>query len=225
MSRTFEIEREPYEYGEFVYTKDEFTFEPGVTVLAGCNGIGKTTLLKTIEKELERKEIPHISYNNYKDGGDTSLSKALFYGAMDLAGALFCTSEGEQIVTNMADQAGRIGGFVKDNASAGEIWILFDAIDSGLSVDNIVEIKELLFKKILEYNADREVYIIVSANEYEMCRQERCFDTRNGEYLEFKTYDSYRRFILKSRKQKDNRRKKRGSMNGGTNGKSRNQKR
>lgn len=209
MSRAFKIEREPYEYDEFIYTKEEFTFEPGVTVLVGCNGIGKTTLLKQIERHLEKQEIPYLAYDNLKDGGDTSLTRALFHGAVDLAGSLFCSSEGEAIVTNIANRAGQIGAFFrKEVPNAREVWLIFDAIDSGLSVDNIVEIKEQLFSVIFETNPGKDIYIIVSANEYEMCRGERCFDTRNGEYIEFKTYDQYRRFILKSRKQKDNRRTK-----------------
>ena len=209
MSRTFKIEREPYEYDDFVYTKEEFTFEPGVTVLVGCNGIGKTTLLKQIENQLEKQEIPFLSYDNLKDGGSTSLSKAIFYGAADLAGSLFCSSEGEAIVTNIANRAGQIGAFFRGEArDAKEVWIIFDAIDSGLSVDNIVELKEQLFSVIFETNQGKDIYIVVSANEYEMCRGEKCFDTRNGEYVEFKTYDQYRRFVLNSRKQKDNRRKK-----------------
>lgn len=209
MSRTFKIEREPYEYDDFVYTKDEFTFDPGVTVLVGCNGIGKTTLLKQIEHHLEKQEIPFLSYDNLKDGGSSSLTRAIFHGAVELAGSLFCASEGEQIVTNIANRAGQIGSFFRNEVpDAKEVWLIFDAIDSGLSVDNIVELKDQLFSVIFETNQGKDIYIVVSANEYEMCRGEKCFDTRNGEYIEFKTYDQYRRFVLNSRKQKDNRRKK-----------------
>jgi hypothetical protein len=79
-----------------------------------------------------------------------------------------------------------------------ERWILLDAIDSGLSVDNIVKLKEELFKTILEYNEGNEIYIIVSANEYEMARQEQCFDVYNGKYITFNDYEEYRQFILET---------------------------
>ena len=86
-----------------------------------------------------------------------------------------------------------------------ERWILLDAVDSGLSVDNIVDIKEDLFKTILEYNFGNEIYIIVSANEYEMARGEKCFDVYNGKYVEFKDYEEYRDFIVESKEWKHQR--------------------
>ena len=87
-----------------------------------------------------------------------------------------------------------------------ERWILLDAIDSGLSVDNIVDIKEYLFKTILEDAGDQVVVrIIISANEYEICRNEQCMDVHTGKYRTFKGYESYRKFILKSREIKDKR--------------------
>ena len=86
-----------------------------------------------------------------------------------------------------------------------ERWILLDAIDSGLSVDNIVDIKEYLFKTILEDAGDTTVRILVSANEYEICRNEQCMDVHTGKYRTFKGYESYRKFILKSREIKNKR--------------------
>lgn len=83
--------------------------------------------------------------------------------------------------------------------------MLFDAIDSGLSIDNIVDIKECLFNIILEDTTGTDVYIIVSANTFEMCFNEQCLDVRTGKHREFKTYTSYKNFILKSREQKDRR--------------------
>ena len=85
------------------------------------------------------------------------------------------------------------------------MWIFFDAIDSGLSVDNVVDVKECLFKTIFDDNPNTDVYIIVSANEYELARDESCFDVYNGKYIKFKDYEDYRNFILKTRKIKDKR--------------------
>lgn len=83
---------------------------------------------------------------------------------------------------------------------------LFDAIDSGLSVDSVVEIKEILH--FIKEDAEKlgvEVYIVVSANEYELARNERCFDVNNGKYVAFEDYEAYRTFILKSRERKEKR--------------------
>ena len=74
-----------------------------------------------------------------------------------------------------------------------------------MSVDNIVDIKEQLFKTILKYNYGNEIYIIISANEYEMARDEQCFDVYNGKYVKFTDYEEYRDFILQSREWKNQR--------------------
>ena len=57
-------------------------------------------------------------------------------------------------------------------------------------------------------NKGKDIYIIVSANVYEMCRGEKCFDTYLGKYVDIKSYDEYREFILKSRERKEKREEK-----------------
>ena len=50
-----------------------------------------------------------------------------------------------------------------------------------------------------------QLYIIVSANSYELASNENCFDIINGEYVAFNSYEDYKQFILDSRKLKDER--------------------
>jgi predicted ATPase len=204
MSRTFNIPKKPYD-NAILYKKKEITIEPGVTVFAGCNGAGKTTLLLEIKEQLRRAKIPCFSFDNRTEGGSSSVSKAGFYGHMDLLAALVVSSEGEQIMTNLGEQVAAIGGFMRKHGGAEEVWILLDAVDSGFSIDNIVELKELFFKTILEDSHGRDIYIVCTANSYEMCNGESCFDVYKGEYINFKDYEEYRAFILASRKQKDKR--------------------
>lgn len=206
MSRTFTISTKPY--GDCtLYNKKNFTINPGLTILVGCNGAGKTTMLNHIKYELEENEIPVFQYDNVHDGGSNSMSKAGFYGHIDLLANLFCSSEGEKISRNIGQTAGQIGGFVSKNSNKSEIWILFDAIDSGFSIDNIVETKRDLFETIIEDCGNRniDVYIVVSANSYEMACGEQCFDVWSGEYISFENYDEYKQYILKTRKRKDKR--------------------
>ena len=65
-----------------------------------------------------------------------------------------------------------------------------------------------MFNVILEYNFGNEIYIVVSANEYEMASGEQCFDVYNGKYVKFKDYEDYRNLVMETREIKDARYKK-----------------
>ena len=208
ISRSFKISRDPYANGSNMYKKKTITIEPGVTVLVGCNGCGKTTLLNYIRMELDSKKIPNVYFNNLHDGGANARSSAAFHGDFEFVGVSFNSSEGENIVMNMGKTAAKIGRMVQlycNDKDTNEMWVLLDAIDSGLSIDNIVDVKKYLFDVVLKdaRTQGKEVYIIVSANEYEMANGESCFDVQNSKYRVFKTYDAYRKYILKSKELKD----------------------
>ena len=81
-----------------------------------------------------------------------------------------------------------------------------DAIDSGFSIDNVIETKDF-FKMVIKDFADHgyELFIVVSANEYELANNEDCFDVMNGKYVKFADYDDFKKFILRSREKKDKR--------------------
>lgn len=226
------MERDYYGEGVSLYKNKTVTINPGVTVLVGCNGIGKTTFLHQLKGKLKKSDIPCIEYDNLHDGGSNSVSDAAFYEDFAFVATATSSSEGENIVMNITKLASDLGDFVKtgmvkeknpfvkifkavneaenkDKVFHSERWILLDAVDSGLSVDNIVDIKELLFKTILKYNYENEIYIVVSANEYEMARGEQCFDVYNGKYVTFNGYEDYRNMILESKKWKEERVKER----------------
>lgn len=230
MGRKFTLERDYYDEGFDLYKKRTITIKPGITVLVGCNGTGKTTLMHQIKYQLKKNNIPCISFDNLHDGGSKAISEAVFFEDFGHVATAVCSSEGENIVMNLANLASRIGGFVrtgKDNGKnakldrafarifsdekeeekeiSNEKWILLDAVDSGLSIDNVLDVKEYLFKTIIEDYKEGEVYIIVSANAYEMAREEQCFDVYNGKYITFSDYEEYRDFVLNSRKRKDER--------------------
>ena len=107
----------------------------------------------------------------------------------------------------MTNCANKIGKFVRNNKNTKKIFILLDAIDSGLSIDYVIELKKDLFKTILSDTLSKgiETYIVVSANEYEMARNEKCFLIPDMKYKTFKNYDEYRDFIIESRNKKNKR--------------------
>ena len=231
MNRKFTLERDYYDEGFNLYKKKTITIKPGVTVLVGCNGIGKSTLLRQIKDNLKKENIPYILFDNLKSGGHNARERAGFYGDFGFLATSICSSEGENIIMNMSNLAAKLGIFIKEGSDSEEKkfsklarsiaqldgedieeleipkerWILLDAVNSGLSVDNIVDIKEQLFKTILEYNYGNEIYIVISANEYEMARGERCFNVYNGKYVTFKDYEEYRNLILQSKEWKNQR--------------------
>ena len=201
MGRKFKIDKNPYDERE-LYKKQFITLNPGVTVLTGCNGSGKTTLLRLLEDKLHVLKIPFLHYNNLLHGGNNAMQAALDRNMISLLAGMAFSSEGERISINIAQTAKRIGKMIADHPDSKEFWILFDAVDSGLSIDNICELKNL-FEFIIERNQSSDIYIVISANEYEMCRGENCFDVTNCKYIKFGDYEEYRTFILDSRKAKD----------------------
>lgn len=203
MSRKFKLSNDWYgEDGINIFGKTYITINPGLTVLVGCNGAGKTTLLRQIFQSLENKDIPVMLHNNMSDGERELKSRAAFYGDFEMVARIMASSEGENIVNVMETIAHKMGEMARHNPEAKELWYLFDAIDSGLSVDNVVDIKEVLIRLVIDQEKDKDVYFVISANEYELARNERCFDVMNCKYITFKDYEDYREFILKSKEHK-----------------------
>lgn len=232
---TIKTWRDPYDACFSPTKPKEISINPGLTVLVGCNGAGKTTLLYNIEeviKENNKKsnvKTPIHFYNNLSSGGLNAISGAMFRNDYSLVASLSCDSEGEAIKENFGYLISGFKSFLEkgyfntssrlcanlfkydDEDEEEEIFenkrvILFDALDSGLSVDSVAEIREIFDLMMEDANKKGlELYIIVSANEYEMARNTNCFDVNAGKYIEIKDYEGYRNFILKSRKEKESR--------------------
>lgn len=237
--RTFKFDRDPY--GFVMYRKSRLTLEPGVTILIGCNGAGKTTMLHCLEGELKRKDIPTLLFSNLRDGGKQSISVLLESRRNNLAASMATASEGEGILISLGRLLETVRGFLStgkdamhqsdfldfiaawNNDSDGDFeqkkkaiadrrkeckerWILIDGCDSGYSIDNIVDLKELF--PLIMADAEKEgkdLYIVISANSYELASGERCYDVSTGTFCKPKTYKSYRKRILASRERKNGR--------------------
>lgn len=193
-------------YGDFkIFNKKCISINEGLTILVGCNGAGKTTMLMQIESQLRDKNIPVLKYNNLHDGERKLKEKSLHSGDFVTLAKTVISSEGENIINCISFVANDIGKMVRDNQNSDEYWILLDAVDSGLSIDNIIELKRDLIKYIISIEKHKTFYFVVSANSYEMARDENCFDVMNGKYVKFKDYDDYRNFITESRIKKNKR--------------------
>ena len=209
MCRKFKIERDYWDEGQVLYRKANIEINPGITVLVGCNGSGKTTLITQLQNILRKENIIYTSFNNPFDGGENARSWAGYCGNISFLATSTMSSEGENIVMNIGNYAVKIRKAVekvKDMENK-ELWIFFDAVDSGLSIDGIREIKNDFLKLVQDDCKAKgiEVYIIISTNAYEFANGEQCFDIYNGKYRMFKSYDDYSKFICNSREIKNRR--------------------
>lgn len=223
MSRTFIIETKPYDDVR-IFNRKNIEIQPGITVLVGCNGAGKSTLINAIQEQLKKNNIEYLNYDNLHDGGNHSVSNAMFYNNTELAASMMCSSEGETITLNIINLVENIVYYLKhgktkrtaldnlienmvnekrEETVSQERWIFFDAIDSGLSIDNILDFKEFVLDPIIKNNSD--LYVIISANSFEMASGEQCLDVYNGQYCTFDNYEEYKKFICKTRERKEKR--------------------
>lgn len=224
MSLIINTWRDPYDSGFSLTRPKQIEINEGITVLVGCNGAGKTTLLMNIGDELKKQNIAYHKYDNLSRDNKVSLFDK---DAMHLYILKSQSSEGEGIKIELNNQSTLYKEFLKTGeyndrsnrlrkmlreSEEDEIInekirvLLYDATDSGLSIDNIIELKST-FKSMIKYSKSIgiELYIIISANEYELCRNSNCFDVNKGKYITFDNYDSYRNFIIKSRELKEKR--------------------
>ena len=222
--------RDPYDAGFSPTRPKEIEIEEGLTVLVGCNGAGKSTLLLNIKEEMKKNKIPCYYYNNLREGND-SIGKAIFNGNIGMGALLMSSSEGECIKLNLSNFSNLLDNFIENGyldtkqyrferafkrlskdveeeivEESNKRVLLFDAVDSGLSVDSIIELSHM-FEELLQVALDvnKELYIVIAANEYELARNRKCFDVNKGIYIEFKDYEDYRKYIIKSRQSKEKR--------------------
>lgn len=211
-TRSFKLYRDYWECG-ILYNKSMHTISSGLTILVGCNGSGKSTFIAQIKQQLKKNNEPVFTFNNVDDGGRSlygGLIDGHHPGGTEALSSLICSSEGEKIYQNILIKAKKgLGRAVEKakNSESKELFLLWDAVDSGSSIDSIIDIKNF-FKLIIEDQKianNVDVFAIVSANSYEMANGENCYDVKHNKYVTFKDYEDYKKFILKSRKAKESR--------------------
>lgn len=196
------LDRCPYD--DILFKNLNREVKEGLTVLTGCNGSGKSTFLRYVESKYEKNDAYKIFHWNGLTDKSIIRQKSLSNDIRFLA-TLATSSEGEEINMNLSVIAGEIGRFVKDNNR--NIILLLDGADSGLSIDNIIEVKNFLKELLIPdvQKQGKEIYVIVSANSYEMAKGEVCTDVRTGKEMTFTDYTDYRRYILDTKKNKEKR--------------------
>ena len=123
------------------------------------------------------------------------------------------SSEGENIINNVGFRTQAIKRYINeykvrdfrqmyDNPiEINKRFILLDAVDSGVSIDSIIQIKDFLnflIEDCNDNNPEIELYIIISTNNYEMTNGMRCLDARTCSEISFESYDDYKDYIMTS---------------------------
>ena len=184
-----------------IYTKNKLILNSGITNLVGCNGCGKSTLLDQIEKQCVKNNIPVYHYNDRRQGGHSMIEHSLSMNNVGLMANLFLSSEGERIRLAMNATASSVRSIIEEakNMPVKRCVILFDAIDSGLSIDGIRDLKEGI-SAIPTLAKDVEIYIIIASNSYEMTLGVNNMDTHRLAYKKnFSSYNSFCKFIMQNR--------------------------
>lgn len=204
----FKISKDYYCSNVKMYEKSSVEIKLGLTILVGCNGAGKTTLIQQLKEKCKEFDIPNLSYDQRGlQSSDMLMDKMLNFDN-DISGLvnMYASSEGQRIRESIYYFGRDYQKFLKTvKKHQKHLFFFFDALDSGLSVDNIIEFKHDCVEPIIETcnRANKEVYILVPCNEYEMARGENCLILPDLTYREIKNYDDYRKIILRSRRYND----------------------
>ena len=208
------------------YTKREsipikYNINPGITMLIGPNGSGKTTVLSQLRSlfstqndlvkkwnKLEINDSIRDLYSSYLYDNvyEETFTKST-WGAtehIDRVAKTFENSEGQNMYDYLYYKINEIGQAVtkaiKNNRKG--IFLLFDGLDSGLSLDVINIIRKSVLEFIIETEKKRsnlEVYIICSANSYEFCNNYDCIDVTNQKHITFTNYTDYEKYFVKGK--------------------------
>lgn len=199
------VVKDYYDEGEQLFLYESLELDKGITILVGCNGSGKTTLIHQLQQFATKNNIFWFSYDDVVHGRNAAM-QIMLEEDIDQLGQLYMSSEGERVNKNFSNRMYKFGKFVKDSGDAKDYIFTIDGYDSGTSIDMIDDLIAF-FNMLLEdfKERDKNLYIVMSTNQYEPCIENRCLDVTTGGIIEFRNYNEYREFILKSSKFRDNR--------------------
>ena len=194
----------------------DFDLLPGITVFVGCNGYGKSSTIEEIVSYMRDNKMPHLYYDaTVHDMDSVTDAQTLAY--------CFQSSEGERVSAIFSEFIGAIRKMKsKCMETKSPLILLIDGIDSGLSIDMVIEVRKLLCT-ITDDCLESGVipYICIATNSYELCEAPeyfrinkyvgdrdmqrtltakyfRCYDPYDFTPLEFDKYEKYRNYIMET---------------------------
>lgn len=214
----FRIPSYYYDEDRKLFENEKLVLEDNsITCLIGCNGTGKTTIVKEIEATIRRRNAYEIrgkymdfrgcfKDEEYNDEIYLSFNKHSKFvnseqDALINTGLLSCSSTGEGVLHRYGMTLPTLGDEIRNPKNKGKkLYLFFDDCDAGTSIDMIQDIKDV-FNLIINDCKQNEItyYIILTANSYEMCKDADCISVHNFEHKKFNSYEEYKQFVLESR--------------------------
>lgn len=209
-----------YAWSNPKFTKREsipikYTFESGVTMLIGSNGTGKSTLLRQLSSifgkgnwiVIEDNENIRNNYNCYYYDNEYEQNHRKQTWLEDTDSRVsrrivetFENSEGQNMWDYLYYQLYNIGKAVRNAKEQNKkgIFLLFDGLDSGLSLDKIYKLKQELLDFIIKTDEtnDFKIFIICSANSFELSKGYDCVDVKTQEHIKFNNYEEYEKYFM-----------------------------
>lgn len=200
------IKKDYYDEGIKMFATDEISFNPGVTILVGCNGYGKSTLIQMVNNFCTKNDIQLLQYDSEKlNSVHRNMELFLHTNQFEKLALLTSSSEGEKLTQGFSDILSQVGAFVRQRKEDKKpFFITFDAVDSGLSIDEQIEYNKV-FHMIHEDIKGLDGYILVTSNNYELTKGFDCMDVYDGSTVKFDNYEDYKEFIFKTKEIKKKR--------------------
>lgn len=205
------INKDWYCLNETFYLYDKLDLEPGITSLVGCNGSGKSTILHQISEFADKNNIPCYAYDDRQDGHSRLMEKFAMQSELDKVAMMMCSSEGEKNMIGVSECALNVGRAIRQCKRDGnkELFILLDSTDSGMSVDAIEELRDVILTLIIPdaQSCGIDPYFVIASNNYEWINDSsiHSIDVVTGKPLLKSTYSVWKRCINHTRKYKDKR--------------------
>lgn len=197
-----QFKNRPFENGITLFSKNHLSLsDNSFNVLIGCNGCGKSILLKILNDRYENRKgylkikeenvglrlrdtIYLFKYdNNYKPSEEDNNF----------------ISSGEKIINYFGNSMALLSNFVNCHKYC-KLLILIDDADFSLSVDYIQNIKDALNSIINDCKKNQiTYYILFASNSYEICKENICIQTHNFKKCKVKNYEVFKQKILESR--------------------------
>ena len=232
MGRKFHIHKKNYYGPQTLYESEWLDIKDNhVYCLVGCNGIGKSTILRQMVHDNEgslnktawdllenyvswswrglsifgeTKKQEDFNEFYFSANRDTRIGKS--FDDVDLQNLWGnFQSTGERNTSNFTSLFKALADSIKQIPGK-TYYILLDDFDVGTSIDILQEFVEVV-KAIEKLCIKNKVtyYIVITANAYELAKNFTCIDCITMKEVKFNSYEEYSDYVIETRKYKDSR--------------------